>query len=260
MSTDSGSNIPGLGRITGYAEAHKDLLTGKSGRDRQEPRILRLCEGAASQRRRRTFRHLAGRAETRHVRALPARGHMDGLDDGLRSNREAIGEGPLLETAQGVLRAIFNAVAPHDRLEAKSKEKSGTTVSAKSVGIATVAQHRDKFECEHAIVVGPAFPTTEGDASALGAQIKADRDRLPATGAARTITLITVDELARLRSAAARQAGGLQKIRELFRQCCLPDQSAEWVESIRRTVVEKPPIGESSKRSRRIRRNSSRRR
>ena len=41
--------------------------------------------------------------------------HMDGLDEGLRSNREAVGEGPLLNTAQDVLRAVFNAVRPHNR-------------------------------------------------------------------------------------------------------------------------------------------------
>ena len=45
-------------------------------------------------------------------------------------------------------------------LEAKSKEATGATVSAKSVGIATIAQHRDKRECAHAIVI---FPTSKGD-------------------------------------------------------------------------------------------------
>ena len=54
--------------------------------------------------------------------------HMDGLDDGLRSNREAIGEGPLLETARDVLRAIFNAVRPtletHDRGGRARRESS----------------------------------------------------------------------------------------------------------------------------------------
>ena len=52
----------------------------------------------------------------------------------------------------------------------------------RDVGIATVAQHRDKRECEHAIVIGPAFPTSEGDTSALGTQIKADRQKSRAVG------------------------------------------------------------------------------
>lgn len=126
-------------------------------------------------------------------------------------------------------------------LEAKSKETSGTAVSAKDVGIATVAQHRDKRECDHAIVIGPAFPTSGGDTSALGAQIKADRKKSRATGATKTITLITVDDLAGLVRLRPVKQIGLQKLRELFEKCSLPDESAAWVESIRQTAVEKPP-------------------
>lgn len=126
-------------------------------------------------------------------------------------------------------------------LEAKSKETSGATVSAKDVGIAAVAQHRDKRECEHAIVIGPAFPTSKGDASALGKQIRADRRKSGASGEARTITLIRVDDLARLVRLRPVKQIGLQKLRELFQNCSLPDESAAWVESIRRTTVTKPP-------------------
>ena len=126
-------------------------------------------------------------------------------------------------------------------LEAKSKETSGATVSAKGVGVATVAQHRNKRECEHATVVGPAFPTSGGDTSALGAQIKADRENSKAAGAAKTITLIIVDDLARLVRLRPVKQIGLQKLRELFQKCSLPDESAAWIESIRQTAVEKPP-------------------
>ena len=44
-----GLNVPGLGRITGYAEAYQDLLTGKSDGDWAESWILRLCVRPASQ-------------------------------------------------------------------------------------------------------------------------------------------------------------------------------------------------------------------
>lgn len=126
-------------------------------------------------------------------------------------------------------------------LEAKSKEKSGAAVSAKSVGIATVVQHRDKHECEHAVVIGPAFPTSSGESSALGQQIQADREKSAAAGKAQTITLITVDDLAKLVRLRPVKQIGLQKLRELFQQCSLPDESREWVESIRQTAVERPP-------------------
>ena len=126
-------------------------------------------------------------------------------------------------------------------LEAKSKEGSGATVSAKGVGIATVVQHRDKHECEHAVVIGPAFPTSGGDSSALGQQIQADRQKSAATGKAQSITLITVDDLARLVRLRPVKQIGLQRLRELFQQCSLPDKSHEWIESIRQSVVERPP-------------------
>ena len=146
----------------------------------------------------------------------------------------------------GVAAAHLSAdVAGHPRhykvsLEAKSKERAGTTVSAKGVGIATVAQHRDKLGCEHAIVIGPAFPTSDGDASALGQQINAYRQKSRASGA-KTITLITVDDLAKLVRLRPVKQVGLQKLRELFQICGLPNESASWVESIRLTAVERPP-------------------
>ena len=126
-------------------------------------------------------------------------------------------------------------------LEAKSKEGLTARVSAKDVGIATVIRHLDKFKCDHAIVVGPAFPTSKGDNSALGESIEAHRRQSKATGRHSTITLITVDSLARLVRLRPVKRIGLQKIRELFNECSLPDQSAAWVESIRSTSVESPP-------------------
>ena len=75
----------------------------------------------------------------------------------------------------------------------------------------------------------------------MGEQITADRAESRAAGAAKTITLITVDDLAGLVRLRPVKQIGLQKLRELFQKCSLPDESAAWVESIRRTVVEKPP-------------------
>jgi hypothetical protein len=107
-----GLDIPGLGRVTGYAEAYKDLLTGKSdelGRSNGFfvyvfGRLVNVVDGhfgiSPDELRHGTF----GR-----FRLVV---HMDGLDAELRSNREAISEGPLLTTARNVLKAIFNHVRP----------------------------------------------------------------------------------------------------------------------------------------------------
>lgn len=124
-----GFEIPGLGRITGYAETYKDLLTGKSdeiGRSHGffvyvYGRLLNVDDGhfgiSPDELRHGTF----GR-----FRLVV---HMDGLDAGLRSNREAVGDGPLLETAQDILRAVFNAVRPrietHDSDEAPGAKLAG---------------------------------------------------------------------------------------------------------------------------------------
>ena len=130
-------------------------------------------------------------------------------------------------------------------LEAKSKESTDARVSAKAVGVADIIRHRDKWNCDHAIVVGPAFATSGGGASVLGESIKDDRDKTQAKyGRVRTITLITIDDLARLVRLRPIKRIGLQKIRDLFMTCSLPEQSSDWVESVRETSVEKPPYRE----------------
>ena len=75
----------------------------------------------------------------------------------------------------------------------------------------------------------------------MGEQISVDRNRSKAAGASKTITLITVDDLARLVRLRPVKQIGLQKLRDLFQGCSLPDESSAWVESIRQTTVEKPP-------------------
>lgn len=135
-------------------------------------------------------------------------------------------------------------------LEAKSKRKSKrkkaartAKVSAKSVGISTIARQRDSFDCDHAIVVGPAFPTTQGDKSALAQEIDDDRRKSAAEGKPRTVTLITIDDLAQLVRLRPVKQIGLRKMKELFEQCRLPEDSASWVEAIQNTKVKKPPYG-----------------
>ena len=126
-------------------------------------------------------------------------------------------------------------------LEAKSKARPDARVAAKDVDIASVIRHRNNFECDHAVVVGPAFPTSTGEHSALGESIEEDRRTSAAQGRHRTITLITVDDLARLVRLRPVKQVGLRKLRKLFKKCRLPEQSANWVESIRKSSVEKPP-------------------
>jgi hypothetical protein len=125
-------------------------------------------------------------------------------------------------------------------LEAKSKQRLGAKVTAKAVGISTIARQRDEFDCDHAIVIGPAFPTGQGERSALSKEISNDRRRTAAEKKPKTVTLITIDELAKLVRLRPVKQVGLRELRGLF-ACQLPEESAAWVEAIRIRKVAKPP-------------------
>ena len=83
-------------------------------------------------------------------------------------------------------------------LEAKSTQKDGKRVPAGDVGVGVVALHRDKSEADHALVVAPSFSTTRGVDASVAQQIASDREFFEAKGKPKTITLITIDDLARL--------------------------------------------------------------
>jgi hypothetical protein len=125
-------------------------------------------------------------------------------------------------------------------LEAKSTRSDGKRVSAKDVGVSLIAQHRDDYKSEHAIVVGPAFPTEKGEKSNLAMQIAEDRKQ-KADGSKKTITLITIEDLARLVRLAPTKGLGLSKLRELFVQCSLPEDCKKWIDEIEKTKLQRPP-------------------
>ena len=126
-------------------------------------------------------------------------------------------------------------------LEAKSKEKDTGKVSAKDVDLSAVIRHRDQENCDHAVVIGQAFPSRNGNDSALGKSIEEDRRGSKMEGKNRTITLITVDDLSLLVRLRPVKQVGLKQIRKLFKDCSLPDQSASWVKLIHKVNVKKPP-------------------
>jgi hypothetical protein len=121
-------------------------------------------------------------------------------------------------------------------LEAKSKEKEGTKVSAKTVGVSTIARQRDDHNCDHALVAGPDFPTTGAERSALVKEIEAERK---ASG--KTITLIRLTDLAKLVRLVPLKRVGLVRIRELFDSCTTPEESKAWVEKLAAESVAKVP-------------------
>jgi len=128
-------------------------------------------------------------------------------------------------------------------LEAKSKKKDGAKLKTKTFGVSTIARQRDESQCEHAIVVAPAFDHSAGKESALAKEIKADRHSSAANGKPRTITAIHVEDLARLVQLRPVKRLGLAKIREMLQTCSLPEQCKAWVDGIEKATVPKPPYG-----------------
>lgn len=126
-------------------------------------------------------------------------------------------------------------------LEAKSKKEDKKKVAAKTVGISAIARQRDNFKCDHAVVVGPDFPTPKGGVSALGEEIDSEIESSKAKGENKTITLIRIDDLAKLVQFRPLKQLGLLELRELFETCRLPDESHDWIENICAKEVKKPP-------------------
>lgn len=126
-------------------------------------------------------------------------------------------------------------------LEAKSKKKDGAKLKTKTFGVSAIARQRDEWQCEHAIVVAPAFDHTPGKDGALAKEIKADRERTTADGKPRTITAIHIDDLARLVQLRPVKRLGLARIREMFQDCSMPEQCKAWVDMVEKESVATPP-------------------
>jgi hypothetical protein len=126
-------------------------------------------------------------------------------------------------------------------LEAKSKESDDKKVSAASVKISAIARQRNDYKCQHALVVGRAFPTSQGDSSALAKEIDVDRSSWEAKKDPRTITLVTIDALAELVKLRPVKQVGLRRLRELFLTCRLPEESKKWIAKIAATQIKRPP-------------------
>lgn len=129
-------------------------------------------------------------------------------------------------------------------LEAKSTQKDGKRVPAGDVGVSVIALHRDTFKAEHALVVASSFSTTRGEDASVAQQITKDRQQTKAAGNPRTITLITVDDLARLVRIAPTKKLGLLRLRELFETCSLPEQSKLWVDKLEASQAKSLPYKE----------------
>jgi Histidine kinase-, DNA gyrase B-, and HSP90-like ATPase len=154
---------------------------------------------------------------------------------GGNGNADGVAKALLSPDAQG--RSRQYAVS----LEAKSKAKDKGKVAAATVNTGRVIRHRDKEGCQHALVVGRAFPTDKkGDESALVQDIEADRAKTAKMGERKTITLINIDDLAHLVRLRPIKQLGLKELRELFERRTAAE-SRSWIEAIESRAFDPPP-------------------
>ena len=117
--------------------------------------------------------------------------------------------------------------------------KSGDKVSAKRLGVSGISRHMDDYQCHHHVVIGNGFETSAGDTSATVIEIKELNKN---TG--KTITLIHVDDLARLVRLVPAKRISLHRLRELFQTCITPERSKEWIDSIEKEIPARSPYKE----------------
>jgi hypothetical protein len=168
------------------------------------------------------------------------------LEEEVRAAFEAIGFDNVIRlggngkpdgTAEAYLPASEDGTM--QRYKVGLEAKSGGKVSAKRLGVSGILDHMKKYNCDHHVVIGNEFETSTGDDSKSVREIK---DMKESTG--KTITLLYIDDLARLVRLIPAKRIGLQRLRELFQSCIPPEQSKEWIDSIEKEVPERLPYKE----------------
>jgi len=140
-------------------------------------------------------------------------------------------------TADAYLAASEDGAVQRYRVGLEAK--SGGKVSANRLDVSRLARHMDDYQCDHHLVIGNGFETSTGDSSASVRQIQKLKE---STG--KTITLMHIDDLARLVRLVPAKRIGLKRLRELFQTCITPEQSKEWIDGMAKEKLERLPYKE----------------
>jgi hypothetical protein len=166
---------------------------------------------------------------------MDAKDNEDKLEEEMRAAFEAIGFANVIRiggsgkpdgTAEAHLPASDKGAL--QRYKVGLEAKSGGIVSAQRLGVSGIARHMEDYHCDHHVVIGNGFATSKGDEGA--ATIREINDHKKNTG--RTITLMHIDDLARLVRLVPTKRIGLNRLRELFLNCTTPEESKAWVDNI----------------------------
>jgi phytoene/squalene synthetase len=165
------------------------------------------------------------------------------LEEEMRAAFEAVGFANVIRiggkgkpdgTAEAHLAASEDGTV--QRYKVGLEAKSGDPVSAKRLGVSGLARHMKDYQCDHHIVIGNGFHTSTGDDTASVREINAHKKY---TG--KTITLMHIDDLARLVRLVPAKRIGLKRLRELFQTCITPEESKKWIDGIADEKQERQP-------------------
>lgn len=177
---------------------------------------------------------------------IDAKDNPDKLEEEMRASFEAIGftnvirigrKGKPDGTAEAYLAASEDGIP--QRYKVGLEAKSGGIVSAHRLGVSGISRHMRDFNCDHHIVAGNGFATSNGEDSASVDEINEHKEKTK-----KTITLIHIDDLARLVRLVPVKRIGLKRLRSLFQECITPEQSKEWVDGIELETQDQGPYRE----------------
>jgi len=163
-----------------------------------------------------------------------AKDNADKLEEEMRAAFEAIGFANVIRiggngTPDGTAEANLSVSedGTPQRYKIGLEAKSGGVVSAQRLGVSGIARHMEEYCCDHHIVIGNGFATSNPEGSASVQEIM---DHKKNTG--KTITLMHIDDLARMVRLIPAKRIGLTRLRSLFQNCISPEESKTWVDNI----------------------------
>jgi len=177
-----------------------------------------------------------------------AKDDEDKLEEEMRAAFEAIGFANVIRiggkgtpdgTAEAHLAASEKGIV--QRYKVGLEAKSGGKVSAKRLGVSGIARHMREFNCDHHVVIGNGFDTSTGDDTASVKEIKELKEKSKLDNKGKTITLMYIDDLARLVRLVPAKRIGLKRLRELFQTCITPEESKGWIDKLSEEQQEKWP-------------------
>lgn len=165
---------------------------------------------------------------------LDAKNNPNRLEEEMRAAFEALGFENVIRiggsgkpdgTAEANLPASENGI--RQRYKVCLEAKSGGKVSAHRLDVSAIERHMEDYGCDHCVVIGNGFETATRGKSASERSIERMKSRTD-----KTITMMYIDDLARLVRLMPAKRIDLKKLREMFQSCITPEQSKEWINKI----------------------------